>query len=149
MTGRIKSNTATSTTTTFTLKEGIIAAIDSTPSGKLNWNPYAYTGTPKTDSYCASRSSIVGCLNVNATADYYVWLQTWGPYICQPGGASGSYPGEGVNQRIVFFDMYGGFLHWSASAAYQRAGIVLPCTVDPDADGRNGWATLVMLQLSP
>ena len=145
--GRIKSNAATSTTTTFVLKEGIVAATGAAPNGKLHWNPYAHTGTPKTDSIVAFRSSIVGCLNVNGTADYYVWLQTWGPYMSQYGAALQQ--GEGKDVRAVYFDRYGAFIQGTGEEARQYAGFSLACTADVDAIGSSGWSPLVMLQLSP
>jgi len=111
--GRIRSNAATSTTTTFQLKEGIVAAIGTSPNGKLHWNQYAYVGTAISDSQCAFRCSCVGCLNVNGTADYYVWLQTWGPYMSQYG--STDQPGEGKDNRSVYFDRYGAFVQGSST----------------------------------
>jgi len=146
--GRIRSNTATSTTTTFALKEGIVAATSTTPSGKLHWSPYAHTGTPKTDSIVAFRSSVVGCLNVNGTADYYVWLQTWGPYMSQYG--STDQQGEGKDHRSVYFDRYGAFIQGTtAGIDRQYAGFSLACTADTDATGSSGWSPWVMLQISP
>lgn len=143
--GRIRSNTATSTTTTFALKEGIQDACGITSTSKINWNPYLYTGTPKTDSPIAFRSSPVGCLNVNATADYYVWLQTWGPYLGQYGMPTK--PGEGKDYRCVYFDRYGAFINGTdAGITHQYAGFVLAGTAEDQGDG---WTPFVMLQLSP
>ena len=145
--GRIKSNDVTSTTTKFYLKEGIIAATSVTPNGKLHWNQYAHVGKPKTDSHCSRRCSVVGCLAVNATVDYYVWLQTWGPYLGQYGQPE--QPGEGADNRSVYFDRYGAFVQLGAAGASQYAGHSLPCTCDNDADGMSGWSPLVMLQIAP
>jgi len=145
--GRVRSNTATSTTTTFTLKEGIVADCGASSTSKVHWNPYAYTGTPKTDSIVAFRSSIVGCLNVNGTADYYAWLQTWGPYLGQYGLEA--QPGEGKYNRSVYFDTYGAFIQGGDNEHRQYAGFSLPCTADTDAVGSSGWSPLVMLQISP
>lgn len=144
--GRIRNNDASSTTTNFYLKEGIVAAISATPNGKLHWNQYAYVGTAITDSHASKKCSCVGCLNVNATADYYVWLQTWGPYMGQYG--STTQPGEGNDLRAVYFDRYGAFVT-GTSVTHQYAGHSLPCTMDNDADGFQGWSPLVMLQIAP
>jgi len=145
--GRIKANDATSTTTLFYLKEGIVAPTSATPNGKLHWNQYAYVGTPITDSHASKKCSCVGCLNVNGTADYYVWLQTWGPYMSQYG--STDQQGEGNDHRAVYFDRYGAFVWPSAAGASQFAGFSMPCTNDYDADGFAGWSPWVMLQISP
>jgi len=155
LTGRISGNDATSTTTAIRLKEGIVAAFDSTPGGKLFWNQYAYVGKAFTDSYAARRTSQVGCLwtNVAANTEKYVWLQTWGPYVCQYGETE--YPGLGKSNRAVYFDNYGGIYTATTMSIYgegqtaQLAGFSLGGSYDQDATGGEGWNPWIMLQISP
>jgi hypothetical protein len=155
VTGRIKSNDATSTTTTFYLKEGIVAATGASPNAKVHWNQYAYVGKPYNDHHAAHFCSTVGCswVNVAANTEKYVWLQTWGPYIGQY--AEAEQPGEGKTNRAVYFDSYGGFTNAATEATYgsgpnaQYAGFSLPCTYTDTAEGNADWSPWVMLQISP
>jgi len=153
--GRIRSNTAAvAGVMTVTLVEGIQDACAAASPTRLTWNPYAYVGTPLTNGSAWRWTSVVGCLNLNATVDYYVWLQTWGPYVAQT-SAYGTYDiGRGTHDRNVFFDGYGGFMSSAYMVAnghpaenYQRAGFVLANTYAPTET--LSWMPLVMLQISP
>jgi len=154
VTGRVKRNDATSTTTKLYLKEGIQAACGAASTGRLHWNQYAYVGKPFTSAdVTPGFSAVVGCAWVNCTADYYLWVQTWGPYMCQY--SETEKPGQGRYHRSVYFDSYGGFLNPATESIYnettgdaQLAGFSLPCALNSTDEG-SGWSPWVMLQISP
>lgn len=152
ITGRVKSNDATSASSTkFYLKEGVQAACGASSTAKIHWNQYAYTGKASTGDSVRFRCSQVGCLCENATVDYYVWLQTWGPYL---GQYSTWKMGQGNYLRAVYFDTYGGMMPYSATASNgnyknaQYAGFCLGPSWNA-TDAADSWTPLVMLQISP
>lgn len=152
ITGRIKDNDATSgSSTKFYLKEGIQADCGAASTAKIHWNQYAYTGKASTSHYVRFYVSQVGCLWENATADYYVWLQTWGPYM----GQYSTYKmGTSKWHRAVYFDGYGGMMEYNAADLYesgtsaQYAGFCLGPSYD-GTDTADAWTPWVMLQISP
>lgn len=106
---------------------------------ELPLNPYRYIIK---DSEVAS---VMGVPNIATTTGYNIWLQTWGPCWCVPGGAD-SVPGDSANDRTVVFVGDGsvnGVTAITLENGYQVAGFIIDAT-----EIGTGCMPLVMLQIS-
>lgn len=90
-------------------------------------------------------ASVVGVPNITATTGQKLWIQTWGPCWCVPGGGD-STPGDAAADRMVYF-VGDGSVNGAGSLTiedgYQPAGIILDAT-----ESGTGTMPLVMLQIS-
>jgi hypothetical protein len=102
-------------------------------------NPYQYL-------IAASEvASVMGVANIYATTGYNLWLQTWGPCWCVPGGGDAT-PGDTANDRMMYFVGDGstnGAYALTLETGYQPAGFIIDAT-----EVGTGCMPLVMLQIS-
>ncbi len=145
-TRRVVSNTASETTSnhvTVTLDQPLSVALTTGEGYEIFANPYADLKAP---GGRAENETFGGIPAAVATTGQYLWIQTWGPCFCVPGGADAT-PGYGPNAREVFFVGDGsvntGDVLTYAGKAYQRAGVIMDIGVSGSV------APLVMLQISP
>lgn len=139
---RIIGNTATTGAgeMTIELDAGIPVALSANnDNAECMASPYADV---RTDG--STKKSVIGIPMVAATADKYLWLQTWGPCWVAPQGAVST----GENDRQVVFRHDGSLdQHDSTDDAVkfgQHAGFVL-CNARGDGQG----AAFIMLQICP
>lgn len=147
--GRIKTNDPTSEgSTKFYLKEGIQAACGPTSEAFVYVNTYKNVGKAKTSHGPRWWQRIVGGMNVNATLSYFIWLQTWGPWMGQYGSSTYK-PGTHKYQEDVYFDPYGAIVEPEFLGTHrQRAGFYLGQGYD-GTDLGEAWTPMIMLQISP
>jgi len=67
-------NATTSTSTDVTLYDPIATALTTSSEGSVLYNPYE-----QVEIISAATDLIVGVSPITVTAEYYFWLQTWGP----------------------------------------------------------------------
>jgi len=108
---------------------------------ELPLNPYGYLIRE------SEVSSVVGVPNRStATSGLHIWIQSWGPCWCVPGGVD-STPGDSADDRSVYFvgdgSVNGGTSIDAAARGHQLAGFILDAT-----EVGSGCMPLVMLQLS-
>jgi hypothetical protein len=106
---------------------------------ELPLNPYRYLIR---DTEVAS---VMGVPNIATTTGYNIWIQSWGPCWCVPGGAD-STPGDSANDRMVSFVGDGsvnGNTSLTIENGYQPAGFIIDAT-----EVGTGCMPLVMLQIS-
>ncbi len=106
---------------------------------ELPLNPYRYLIK---DSEVAS---VMGVPNISTTTGYHIWIQTWGPCWCVPGGADVPI-GDSANDRMAFFVGDGsvnGGTALTVETGYQPAGFIMDAT-----EVGTGCMPLVMLQIS-
>ncbi|MBN2591635.1 MAG: hypothetical protein JXA96_17345 [Sedimentisphaerales bacterium] len=106
---------------------------------ELPLNPYRYL--IKTSEV----ASVMGVPNISTTTGYNIWIQTWGPCWCVPGG-NDTTPGDSANDRTVVFVGDGsvnGVTSITLENGYQVAGFIIDAT-----EIGTGCMPLVMLQIS-
>ena len=106
---------------------------------ELPLNPYRYLIKD------SSVASVMGVPNIATTTGYNIWIQTWGPCWCVPGGAD-STPGDSAEDRTVVFVGDGsvnGVTAITLENGYQVAGFIIDAT-----EVGTGCMPLVMLQIS-
>lgn len=90
-------------------------------------------------------ASVVGVPNITAATGYNLWIQTWGPCWCVPGGGD-STPGDAAADRMVYF-VGDGSVNGAGSLTiedgYQPAGFIMDAT-----ESGTGTMPCVMLQIS-
>lgn len=109
-------------------------------------NPYA---SVRNQDIIASYSCVAGLpCTISAAANYYMWLQTWGPCWVNPYGTMGGASVTG--ERGVVFDGSGNITmatdHRDTNPAdddYQKAGFIIPRTAAAIGSG------FIMLQICP
>jgi len=67
-------NATTSTSTDVTIYDSIATALETTSEGSVLYNPYE-----QVEIIAAITDLIIGVPPITVTAEYYFWLQTWGP----------------------------------------------------------------------
>jgi len=153
---RIKSNTGALTGATFTvtLENPLAAALGADAIVALYESPFADVrrgasgqgGIGNPEGYGA----FVGIPGIAVTADYYFWLQTWGPCVAIPN----EYFGAGTDEHMAYFWRDGSIVPTTSGEAtnnkpaLQLAGPVLPYT-GPTGSGFDMPEPLVSLQLFP
>jgi len=91
----------------------------------------------------AGYQTAVGVPIVNLPDDNYGWIQTWGPCLVVPNGATGDTPAE----RRVGFQNDGAIRIWSGLAGdHQPAGVVASCTFYNGIGNSSNW---IILQMFP
>jgi len=91
----------------------------------------------------AGYQTCVGVPNVSLPDDNYGWIQTWGPCLVVPNGATGDTPAE----RRVGFQNDGAIRIWSGLAGdHQPAGLVASCTFYNGIGNSSNW---IILQMFP
>ena len=139
----IVGNTAIAATTTGT----IICEVDypfvttvTTGWNDCPLNPYGYL--VKNLNYIAS---VMGVPNVSATTGQNLWIQTWGPCWCNPGGADATI-GDGTLNREAYFvgdgSVVGGDIA-TIENGEQHAGFIIDST-----EAATGCVPIIMLQIS-
>ena len=106
---------------------------------ELPLNPYRYLIRDTTVA------SVMGVPNIATTTGYNIWIQSWGPCWCVPGGADGT-PGDSADDRTVVFVGDGsvnGVTAITLENGYQVAGFIIDAT-----EVGTGCMPLVMLQIS-
>jgi len=154
----ILSNTAVSGgNTIITLDEPLTAAVTiaSTYTEVLH-NPYSnlrLTAGPSGGDAGNDYSSVAGIpCAITTVANYYLWVQTWGPIWVNPHGSSLQDAGITGSERKVVFDCEGSITleddatHGPCAGGedMQPAGFI----IDRSAAGTSG-PPLIMLQISP
>lgn len=90
-------------------------------------------------------ASVVGVPVITATTGQHLWIQTWGPCWCVPGGGD-STPGDAAADRLAYF-VGDGSVNGGASVTqedgYQPAGFIMDAT-----ESGTGTMPMVMLQIS-
>lgn len=130
----IKSNTAVAGGGTFTvtLYDEIITTIPISDTITLFRSPWANVVCMRQRTIDAVATDLrktawVGIPNRFVQADYYCWLQTWGPCMATPAGGT-----EGVadDERMMHFEEDGSIakVDYSTPHEQQNAGFVLPIT---------------------
>jgi len=125
-------------TTTVTLDHPLVLA-HAAGFMELPLNPYRYLIKD------TELASVMGVPNISTTTGYNLWIQSWGPCWCVPGGGD-STPGDSVNDREVYFVHDGstnGGTALTIENGYQRAGFIIDAT-----ESGTGCMPLVMLQIS-
>lgn len=131
---KIRSNTSASPGGTFTvtLYDNIITAIPITDTITLFHSPWREVVCMRQrviDGVATDlrKGSWVGVPNRFVTADYYCWIQTWGPCMVVPAGGT-----EGVadDERMMHFEEDGSVAKVDYATPHQQqiAGFVLPVT---------------------
>lgn len=127
-------------TTTIELDYPLALAHASGVACEVPFNAYGYL--INTSSAIAS---VVGVPNITAATGYNLWIQTWGPCWCVPGGADTT-PGDAAANRTVVFVGDGsvnGVNVITLEDGYQVAGFIMDAT-----ESGTGTMPLVMLQIS-
>lgn len=139
---RIRANTATTGAgeMTLTLQDEINATLVADSDHAECMHHWAYGCETNTDG----EEPVVGVSHVVVTANYYFWLQTWGPCWLAPQGEVG----DAANDHQVVFRHDGGIDEHDYSDAVvtkqQHAGFTLAHAV---AGGQG--AAFIMLQICP
>jgi len=101
----------------------------------IHRNPYACVSFTTTN-----KMTMVGVPLIPVTANYYFWIQTWGPCF---GTAMSAIPGAAANDRDIYFNSDGALINGlAATLGMQRAGYLLPNTT-------SGGDQFYQLQLAP
>ncbi len=109
-------------------------------TGECMASQYAHVLLDNDDAH-----SVVGVPMIAATNHQYVWLQTWGPIWCAPGGAG--LLGIGGNRQAVFRHDGSVDIHDPADATVnmrQHAGYIIS-----SAPGGGQGAPFIFLQIAP
>lgn len=90
-------------------------------------------------------ASVVGVPNITATTGQNLWIQTWGPCWCVPGGSDAT-PGDAYEDRMAYFVGDGsvnGGTQVVIETGFQFAGFIMDAT-----ESGTGTMPMVMLQIS-
>jgi len=137
--------------TIVTVDGGWTIALTTSHAVEIIKNPYSSVQlrqdnqNPPTDAY----SSIAGIPMCKTTAaNYYLWLQTWGPIWINPQGGSLQDSDLVHNERQLVFDYVGSVCvvgdAGNTTVSLQHAGFI----IDRTASGASG-PPFVMLQITP
>ena len=120
---------------TLHLYDPLPFAIPASTWTTIHRNPYACVSFTTTN-----KMTMVGVPLIPVTANYYFWIQTWGPCF---GTAMSAIPGAAANDRDIYFNSDGALINGlAATLGMQRAGFLLPNTT-------SGGDQFYQLQLAP
>ena len=158
----VKSNTACSAAATYTveLNEPMLEGV--TTSEYLNFaaNPFANVFAPKygigTGTVYQHYGGFLGLPMLDFTADYYGWIQTWGPCAEQ----MVHFLGASANEHELYFNIDGSVIgargpdvgegSWDGTTGgFQRAGFIYPMTYYGSAGQDNVGPLVFCLTIMP